>query len=203
MKPYTYLIKHIPSNRCYYGVRFADGCDPSDLWKTYFTSSKRVKGLIRRYGKKSFSYEVRKTFDTPKQARVWEEKVLTRINAVKRKDFLNLGNSGDQFYLEKHSKESKRKMSEANKGKNHPNYGKKRSKEIKIKISESLKGKNHFMYGKNHLKNTKIKVSKAMKGENNHFYGKKHSKETLLKMKKAKKLYWQKRKQEQLNQIHG
>ena len=41
----------------------------------------------------------------------------------------------------KHSEETRKKLSEANKGKNNPNYGKKFSEEHRKKISEALKGK--------------------------------------------------------------
>ena len=48
MIPFTYLIKHIPTNRYYYGSRYGKECHPKDLWTTYFTSSKKVKALIRK-----------------------------------------------------------------------------------------------------------------------------------------------------------
>jgi hypothetical protein len=51
MIPFTYLIKHIPTGRNYYGVRYKKGCHPNDLWLKYFTSSKKIKGLIKKYGK--------------------------------------------------------------------------------------------------------------------------------------------------------
>lgn len=40
---YTYLVGWNKLNKWYYGVRFSDKADPIELWKTYFTSSKRVK----------------------------------------------------------------------------------------------------------------------------------------------------------------
>jgi hypothetical protein len=89
MIPFTYLVKHVPTNRYYYGVKFGKKCHPYDLWTKYFTSSKKVKGLIRRYGKKSFQFEIRKTFKTAQQAMAWEFKVLRRMKVVERKDFLN------------------------------------------------------------------------------------------------------------------
>ena len=40
MKPYTYLIKHRPTGKVYYGFRSANKVDPEqDLWQHYFTSS--------------------------------------------------------------------------------------------------------------------------------------------------------------------
>ena len=74
---------------------------------------------------------------------------------------------------EKHRK----KLSEANKGKNNPFYGKTRTEESRKKQSESRKGKytqeNHPMYGKSPSEETKRKQSEVKKGENNPAYGKK------------------------------
>ena len=89
--PFTYLLKHIPTKKYYYGVRFKKNCHPNDLWTKYFTSSKKVKGLIKRYGKKSFIFEIRKTFKTQREAIKWENKVLKRMKVIYRKDFLNFG----------------------------------------------------------------------------------------------------------------
>jgi len=87
--PYTYIIKFKLTGQVYYGVRFAKGCSPDDLWKTYFTSSKVVKSLIKEHGKEAFDYEIRKTFDTADAAREWEEKVLQRMKVVSDDKWLN------------------------------------------------------------------------------------------------------------------
>ena len=47
---YTYLIGWTKYNIQYYGVRYAKGCHPDDLWKTYFTSSKYVKEFREKNG---------------------------------------------------------------------------------------------------------------------------------------------------------
>lgn len=88
--PYTYLIKCNVTGEFYYGVRYAKGCDPDELWKTYFTSSKVVKQRITQFGEESFSFQVRKVFESGIEAREWEHKVLVRIKAKERSDFLNL-----------------------------------------------------------------------------------------------------------------
>lgn len=85
--PYTYKITHIPSGKWYYGVRFARGCHPSDLWVKYFTSSNIIKQLIRQDGKGSFKSEVRKIFNTKEQAISYEHRVLRRI--IRFKNCLN------------------------------------------------------------------------------------------------------------------
>ena len=199
MIPFTYLLKHVPTNRYYYGVKFEKGCYPNDFWTKYFTSSKKVKNLIKRYGKKSFIFEIRKTFKTQKQARDWEHKVLRRMKVIYRNDFLNetdnistnpkvLSKSLKKFYKHtkhhrigaKHTEEAKRKISMAKTGKNNPRYGKKHTKVFKAFLSSINSGKNNPMHGKS--------------GKNSPVYGKKHSKKTIQKMSMAKYKYWAERK---------
>ena len=183
--PFTYLLKHIPTNKYYYGVRFKKGCNPKDLWTKYFSSSKKVKGLIKRYGKKSFIFEIRKTFKTPKQALNWEYKVLKKIKAIYRNDFLNLTDNKciDPKYLSK-----------INKGKNNPWYNKKHTKESIKKIKLASLNRKHtkeskekiklYNLGKKHTKQTKEKLRILAMGNTN-MLGKKHTKKTKEKLKLA------------------
>jgi hypothetical protein len=204
--PFTYLLKHIPTNKYYYGVRYKKGCHPKDLWTKYFTSSKKVKGLIKRYGKKSFIFEIRKIFKNPNQAINWENKVLKRIKAIYRDDFLNQTDNKcfdpiliskymktkigikNSFYGKKHSKKTIKKLRLINLGKNNPMYGKSQTEEVKQKIRLSKLGKNNPMYGK--------------KGKNSPVYGKKHSKKTIQKMRLARLAYYKNIKQNKIDPIN-
>lgn len=89
-KAYTYFLKHIPTNTCYYGVRWQNirlqRTPEQDFWIHYFTRSSKVKALIAEYGKDSFQFQIRKTFDDPKQAQVWETKVLRRMKVLEKPD---------------------------------------------------------------------------------------------------------------------
>lgn len=86
--PYTYLIGWSNSNMFYYGVRYARGCSPNDLWDTYFTSSKHVKAFRKKHGEPDI-IQIRKTFDCKEKAILWEGKVLQKLDVASRKDFLN------------------------------------------------------------------------------------------------------------------
>jgi hypothetical protein len=90
--PFTYLIKCIPTGELYYGVRYAKGCQPLDLWSTYFTSSKKLSQRLEIFGKDAFEYSVRKTFDCAHKSRLWEHKVLKRLNVVNNPKWLNTTN---------------------------------------------------------------------------------------------------------------
>ncbi len=89
-QPFTYRIKFIPTNAYYYGVRYKKGCKPSDLWSIYFTSSKKVKNLISKFGKDQFDIEIRKIFTNANDAIIWEH----RVNS-KTKNWPNYLNESD------------------------------------------------------------------------------------------------------------
>ncbi len=80
--PYTYLLRHKPTNTFYYGVKWASGCNPLTFWKDYFTSSKKVSLLRTLFGDDSFEFEIRKTFSTGKAAAKWEKTVLRRMRVL-------------------------------------------------------------------------------------------------------------------------
>lgn len=86
--PYTYLIGWSETSMFYYGVRYAKNCDPSELFISYFTSSKHVNHYINKHGSPDI-IQVRKTFNNIQSAIDWESKVLNRLNVKERKDFLN------------------------------------------------------------------------------------------------------------------
>ena len=148
--PYTYLIGWTTLGKYYYGVRFAKGCSPSDLWKTYFTSSKQVKLVRKEYGEPDL-IQVRRTFETPNTAKDWEHKVLRRMKATKRKDFLNLTdnrcNPSNAGIIR--SAEFKQKVSAIQ-------TGKKLTDEHKKKIAKAVSGKRPPEFG--------LAVSAGMKG---------------------------------------
>ena len=160
--PYTYLLKHIPSNTYYYGVRYAKGCHPSEFWIKYTTSSIYINKMIEQFGKESFVFEIRKTFDEIETARLWETRVLKKINAVTRQDFIN---RTDNISISNDDAERGRRnriSSEAHKaavsivGKS--NAGKKHSLQTKEKVSASLIG-NTRRTGKKDSEYTRLKKS--------------------------------------------
>jgi len=64
------------------------------------------------------------------------------------------------------SKETRKRMSEAHKGKKSHNFGKTHSKETLKKMSEVKKGENNPNYGRTHSKETLKKMSESLKGQN-------------------------------------
>lgn len=93
--PYTYLIGWTKLNIWYYGLQTATGgkqkrkiAHPTNLWTTYFTSSKIVKLFRKTYGEPDV-VQIRRTFTTRESALAWERKVLTRMRVIKSDKWLN------------------------------------------------------------------------------------------------------------------
>lgn len=78
-------------DRWYYGVRYARGCHPDDLWTKYFTSSKIVKEYREKYGEPDV-IEVRQIFDDSFQAREWEHRIIDKMKMCQSIRWLNRGN---------------------------------------------------------------------------------------------------------------
>jgi len=148
--PFTYLIGWKAHNVWYYGSKYAAGCNPSDLWTRYFTSSKYVKQFIAEFGDPDV-IEIRNTFDTPAQATTWEKKVLRRMNVIHDDRWLNKSNA-TTFYIAKQSPEhiSRRCKKGSTEGKrnaalkagkiaNDKRIGSKDSEATKIKRAESVR----------------------------------------------------------------
>ena len=87
-RPFTYLIGWSKLNKWYYGVKYAKGTHPNDLWNTYFTSSKYVTQFREDYGEPDV-IQIRKVFDNQEKARDWESVVLKRMKVRIDERFLN------------------------------------------------------------------------------------------------------------------
>lgn len=141
--PYTYLIGWSKLNTWYYGVRFAKGCHPDDLWRTHFTSSKRVSAFRKEQGEPDI-IEIRKTFETSDQARIWEERVLKCIN-IKDGKWLNANVAGAIDSLKAVSTEIQN--GSTNKGRKFPNR-----KPYSQETKEKFKGTKSEEHKQNMLK---------------------------------------------------
>jgi hypothetical protein len=174
MKPYTYLIKHRPTGKVYYGFRCANKVEPhEDLWKHYFTSSPKIQTLIAETGTDSFYVEIRKVFETKEQAIAWETRVLTRCKVLHDDRWINQNVAGYIVPTE----ESRKKISDYHKGKpkseahkekiRHGNIGKTkppRGPEYRALMSKLKSGENNPMYGKGCTPERAAKISEANKG---------------------------------------
>jgi len=139
--PYTYLIGWPEHNIWYYGVRYATGCHPSDLWNPYTTSSKHVNNAVTLYGVPPVR-QIRKIFNDGQAARLWESNVLKKMNVVHNAKWLN--KTDTQVFEPMFGDANPMRRDEVVamfKGNNHPN--KKLENRTKISISHKAKGDSH------------------------------------------------------------
>lgn len=132
-----------------------------------------IKADAMIYGEKAFEFQV--LCYCPEFLMSTYESALLDQNLAE--DCYNRADGRGSFA---YSEESKRKMSEAQRGENNPNWGKARSEETKRKMSEANKGKTH-------TEESRAKMSEAKKGENNPMYGKKRTEEHRRKMSETMK----------------
>lgn len=85
---FVYLIGWSNFDRWYIGSKYAKDAHPSQLWTTYFTSSKTVRKYRKKHGDPDVIM-VLKTFSDPVEALKHESKLLIRLNTVASKRFLN------------------------------------------------------------------------------------------------------------------
>lgn len=117
--PFTYYVENHTTGLKYYGVRYAKGCHPSDLWQTYFTSSRVIKNLLIQYGKGDFTVKVRRTFESKEEAIEWEARVLTRIDASRSPNWINRTNGNGRWFNQggyRHTDKARRRQSISKKG---------------------------------------------------------------------------------------
>jgi hypothetical protein len=166
--PYTYLVGWSTLDVWYYGVRYAKKCHPDDLWSIYFTSSKRVATIRKKYGEPDI-IQVRKIFSNPEAALLWEQKVLRRLKVIKNKRWLNQSVSS-----------AHRIVGVSLPGILNPMYGKtpwnkgltKETSPILKKVGEKI---------------SSTKSEQDYSSENNSFFGKNHTEEAKKKMRKPRK----------------
>lgn len=137
MLPYTYVITHLPSGQRYYGSRYSRGCHPSDLWVSYFSSSRKIKQLLKEDGPGAFKAVVRRTFVTKDEALRWECTVLRRLRVMTNDAWINQHHNGAKFRApDEVSVETRRKLSRANKGRPKSEEHKQRIREASLRDRE-------------------------------------------------------------------
>ncbi len=129
--PFSYHLFHKPTKQHYYGIKYARGCCPTDLWTKYFSSSAKVKALIAEYGLDSFVVTIRRTFVDGASALLWEHTVLRRLDAAGRTDWINRHNGGKKFRAPEHHSDKTKERLRAK------ITGKKRSKTTKERLAAS------------------------------------------------------------------
>lgn len=160
--PYTYLIGWTRHNKFYYGVRYAAGCDPADLWVTYFTSSTHVSQFRTSYGEPDI-IQVRKTFSSAAAAISWETRVLTRIGVISSEHWINRTNNKAIVY--ERTPESIAKFVSKVRGRTSPFRGRSHTEKAKQVNREKHLGKKTGRTSADFTDEWKRKISESKKGK--------------------------------------
>ena len=154
---YVYKITNTVNNKCYIGISIHE--PEKDRVKQHLSGSARGNRLIARavkkYGRDAFTYEILEANVFDEFLPDLEVAYIANYNTVAPNGY-NLDSGGGGAGSP--SAESRRKMSEAHKGKKH-------SAETRRKISEAHKGKKPNNFGKKHSAETRRKISEANKGK--------------------------------------
>ena len=176
---YIYRITNLVNGKTYIGQH-----KYKKLNDKYMRSGKLLKPAFKKYGKENFKKDIIE-FGIPnvELANDWEQMYIL-FERAKGKAEYNIANGGNGIGTV--SEETRKKLSEANKGENHPNYGKHLSEETKKNIGKANKV---ALKGRHLSEKHKANISKATKGEKNGFHGKKHSDETMKKIEEVREAY--------------
>ena len=153
--PYIYHICWTKTKMHYIGIEYKNNINgiahPSNIWNSYFTSSKYVKEYRNIHGEPDL-IEVRKTFDTSVQSVMYEYKLLTKLDAANNDSFLNKSNGALSTANNKNTvacfhKETGKNIGRVNRAifeqdDNLVGYGAKVSKEGKEKTLKALSNAN-------------------------------------------------------------
>ena len=148
-----------------------------------------------KYGIEAFGFEILKECED-EELDYWEKYYIKELNTKVPYGY-NMTDGGGGMSGFTISDETRKKLSEAHRGKKHYMYGKHHSDETRKKISESHKGKHRsdetkkklseWNKGKKLSEETRIKMSESRKGEKHWLYGKHHTEETRKKLSDAHK----------------
>lgn len=97
--PFTYIIGWSKYKKFYYGAKYAKNCQPSDLWRTYFTSSEYVEKFRQEFGEPDI-IRIHKTFKDANECVFYETEYLSKINAKDHPLFLNESNGWNVNFSE-------------------------------------------------------------------------------------------------------
>ena len=168
-----YMIRNKVNGKIYIGQAIEI---EGSRWKRHrselrgnYHGNEHLQRAWNKYGEKSFEFSILLECEE-NQLNTYEEYYIFELMTYDSRIGYNNTYGGDSG---RPTKETKKKISESNKGKI-------RSEETRKKISEATTGENHPMYGKHHTEETRKKMSEANKG--------KHlSEETKKKMSESKK----------------
>jgi len=171
---YVYKITNTVNGKSYIGISIHEPEKRRIRQHLSGQGNRIIANAVAKYGKDAFTYEVLEANVFDEFLPDLEVAYIANHNTVAPHGY-NLNSGGDHAIPSeetrrkisevnkgrKHSAESRRNMSEAHKGKKSPNLGRKFSAEARRNMSEAHKGKKQ----KPHSEETRRKISEANKGK--------------------------------------
>ena len=192
------VYKHTaPNGKVYIGITEQK---PKYRWNNGngYIENKHFYSAIRKYHWENFKHDILETGLTKEQACAKEFELIAYYDSNNREKGYNKSKGGECSALGiHHSVETRRKISEGNKGKHLSAETRRKisesnkraylNPELRRKMSEINKGANNPHYGKHPSAETIRKRSESLKGANNPNYGKHPSAETRQKISESLK----------------
>lgn len=192
---YIYMTENLVNGKKYIGQKKST----KFLNERYLGSGALLAKAIEKYGKENFKVSLICECESKEELNEMEIYYIKLYDAQNNPNFYNLapggesGVGGPKFKGHKHTDESRRKISENNKGEKNAFYGKKHTEETKQHMKEMAKHRkpvsdetrqklSQIRKGRKFTEEHKRKISEAQKGEKGNNYGKKLSTETKNKI---------------------
>lgn len=174
------VYKHTtPNQKVYIGITCQN---PESRWGVNgrnYSGNQIFARAIAKYGWCNIQHEVLCSGLTVDEANAMEIALIAEYKSNSRQRGYNLTAGGGGMLGFKLSEETKKRLSDINKGKRH-------TEESRRKMSESRKGENAYWYGKKMSDEMRRKLSETKKGTNSgadsYWYGKKMPDEARRKM---------------------
>ena len=181
-----YMIQNLVNGKIYIGqsvdIERRWGEHKTRLRGNQSSSNEHLQRAWNKYGEDNFEFTVICKCDES-QLNTKEIEYISKLKTYDPDFGYNKTYGGEGC---RPTEETRRKQSEAQKGENHPMFGKHHSEETKRKQSEARKGKycgkNNPMYGKHHSEETKERISEAKKGRPSPNKGRTFSEEHKIKL---------------------
>lgn len=191
MITYTIYCHTFPNGKMYFGQTCQD---PEKRWGKNgygYRHQELIYRAICKYGWENIDHRIISIGLDKDEADFQEMFYISAYRTNEIQYGYNKCNGGGGSIGYKHTEETKKKISEDNKGKEPWNKGKHLAEETKKKISKIKKGNTNFL-GKHHTPETKKKIGTKAKDrfvnkENHPMIGKHHTEESKKKISESKK----------------
>ena len=142
MYGYIYKTTNLYNGKIYVGQHKAKKFNPN-----YLGSGIRITNVVNKFGKNCFKCELLEECDSEDALNEKEQYWIAKLNSTNRDIGYNLMSGGYKTRGMKHSKATRKKISESKKG-CHPNRNYVVSEETKKKISDTFKSKHQSSWNK-------------------------------------------------------